>query len=84
MIIEIPKDKYNNLTLEKRRALYFTLKNDKTIVISGSDKGLAVVVWDSDNYIQEVEKQLGDKSIYEEVRNDPQPLFNTIHRSVEK
>ena len=26
MIIEIPKDKYNNLTLEKRRALYFTLK----------------------------------------------------------
>ena len=43
-----------------------------------------MVVWDWDTYIQEVEKQLGDKWIYEEVRNDPQPLFTTIHRSVDK
>ena len=60
------------------------LKNDKTTVIKGGDKGLAVVVWDRDNYIQEVEKQLVDKEIYEEVSNDPQPLFNTIHRAVDK
>ena len=60
------------------------LKNDKTTVIKGGDKGLAVVVWDRDNYIQEVEKQLVDKEIYEKVSNDPQPLFNTIHRAVDK
>ena len=83
MSIEIPKDKYNNLTREERGAL-FDLKNDKTIVIKGADKGSAVVVWDRDDYIQEAEKQLGDKEIYEEVSNDPQPLIDTIHRAVEK
>ena len=46
--------------------------------------GSAVVVWDRDDSIQESEKQLGDKEIYEEVSNDPQPLIDTIHRAVEK
>ena len=43
-----------------------------------------MVVWGRDNYIQKVEKQLGDKEIYEEVSNDPQPHFKTIDRSVDK
>ena len=38
MKIEIPKDKYNNLTSKERQALY-DLKNDKNIVIKGADKG---------------------------------------------
>ena len=83
MSIEILKDKYNNLTREERGAL-FDLKNDKTIVVKGAGKGLAVVVWDRDDCIQEAEKQLPDKEIYEEVSNDPQPLIDTIHRAVEK
>ena len=83
MCTEIPKNKYNNLTREERGAL-FDLKNDKTIVIKGTDKGSAVVVWDRDDYIQEPEKQLGDKEIYEEVSNDQQPLIDTIHRAVEE
>ena len=83
MSTEIPKDKYNNLTREERGSL-FDLKNDKTIVIKGADKGSAVVVWDRDDYIQEAEKQLRDKEIYEEVSNDPQPLIDTIHRAVRK
>ena len=62
----------------------FDLKNDKTIVIQGADKGWAVVIWDRFGYIQEAEKQLGDKEIYEEVSNDPQLLIGTIHRTVEK
>ena len=80
---EIPKDKYNNLTWEERGA-FFDLKNDKTIVIKGANKGLAVVVWNRDDYIQEAKNQLSDKEIYEEVSNDPQPLMDTIHRAVEK
>ena len=83
MSIEISKDKYNNLTREEQGAL-FDLKNDKTIVIKGADKGSAVVVWDRDDYIQEAEKQLGDKEIYEEMSNDPLPLIDTIHKAVEK
>ena len=83
MSIEIPRDKYNNLTREKRGAL-FDLKNDKTIVIKGTDKGSAVVVWERGYYIQKAGKQLRDKEIYEEVSHDPQPLIDTIDRAVEK
>ena len=43
-----------------------------------------MVVWDRDDYIQETEKQLHDKEIYEEVSNDPQPHIDTIHKPVEK
>ena len=43
MKIEIPKEKYNNLTSKERLALY-DLKNDKNIVIKGADKGSTVVV----------------------------------------
>ena len=83
MKIEIPKDKYNNLTSKERQALY-DLKNDKNIVIKGADKGSAVVVWDREDYIKEAEKQLGDSDVYEEVLDDPEPLISTIHRTIEK
>ena len=78
MSIEIPEEKYKNLTREERVAL-FDLKNDKTIVIKGADKGSTVVVCDRDDNIQKTEKQVGDKETYEEVNNDPQPLIDTIH-----
>ena len=42
--IEVPKDKFNNLTKGERDALHI-LKNDRTIVIKGADKGSSVVVW---------------------------------------
>ena len=64
MKIEIPKDKYNNLTSKEQEALY-DLKNDKNIVIKSADKGSAVVVWDREDYIKEAEKQLGDSDVYE-------------------
>ena len=83
MNIEIPQNKYNNLTKEERSALY-NLKNDKNIVLKSADKGSAVVVWDTDDYIKEAEKQHGDKEIYEEVCNDPKPLISTIHKAIEK
>ena len=83
MSIEIPQNKYNNLTREERSALY-NLKNDKNIVIKSADKDSAVVVLDRDDYIKEAEEQLGDKDIYEEVWNDPGPLISTIHEGIEK
>ena len=70
--------------MREERGALFDLKNDKAIVIKGVDKGSAVVVWDGDDYIQETEKQLDDKEIYEEVSNDLQALIDTIHRAVEK
>ena len=73
MDIEIPQNKYNNLSREERSALY-NLKNDKNVVIKNDDKGSAVVIWDRDDYIKESVSQLVDKDIYEEVCNDPDLL----------
>ena len=83
MKIEMPEDKYNNLTSKERQALY-GLKNDKNIVIKGADKGSAVLVWDREDYIKEVEKQLGDSDVYEEVPDDSEPAISTIHRTIKK
>ena len=54
--IDIPKDKFNNLSQVERYALYY-LKNDNTIVIKGADKGSVVVVWDREDYLKEEHKQ---------------------------
>ena len=82
MKIEIPKDKFKNLTNKERKALY-DLKNDKNIVIKGADKGSAVVVWDREDYKKEAEKQLGVSDVYEEVPDDAEPLISTIHTTLE-
>ena len=80
--IEVPKNKFNNLTKGERDALYI-LKNDRTIVIKGVDKGSAVVVWDREDYIKKAENQLGDTNIYDEVPNDAKPLMNIILNTLE-
>ena len=51
MKVEVPKDKFNNLTNIERKALY-DLRNDKGIMIKSADKGLAVVVWDREDCIK--------------------------------
>ena len=83
MKVEVPKDKFNNLTNSERKALC-DLKNDKSIVIESADKGSAVVVWDREDYIKEAEKQLGDEEVYEEVSNDAAPLLKTINGVIAK
>ena len=70
MKIEIPKYKFNNFTGKEREDLH-GLKNDKNIIIKSDDNGTAVVVWDKEDYIKEVEKQLGVNDVYEEVPHDP-------------
>ena len=83
MKIEIPKDKYNNLTSKEQLALY-DRKNDKNIVIKGADKGSPEVVWDREDYIKEAGKQLGDSEVYEKVPDELEPLVGTINGTIEK
>ena len=83
MKIEIPKEKYNNLTSKEQQALY-DRKNDKKIVIKGADKGSPEVVWDREDYIKEAEKQLGDSDVYDKVPDDLEPLIGTINGTIEK
>ena len=52
--VEVPKDKFNNLTNSEWKALY-DLKIDKSIVIKSADKGSLVVMWDREEYIKEAE-----------------------------
>ena len=70
--IDIPKDKFNNLSKEERDALY-SLKNDNTIVIKRAEKGSAVV------YLNETHKQLSDEDVYEDVTNDPSTLDSSVN-----
>ena len=62
----------------------YSLKDDKSIITKGADKGAAVIVWDSEDYIKEATKQLEDKEVYMEVPNDSSALMSTIFKSLEK
>ena len=62
----------------------YSLKDDKCIIIKGTDKGAAVIVWDHEDYIKEATKQLEDKEVYMEVPNDSSALVSTIFKSLEK
>ena len=41
-----------------------SLVNDRNVVIKKADKGSCVVVWNSEDYIAETEKHLGDVTIF--------------------
>ena len=83
MEIEIPFQRYNNLTNEERDALY-SLRDDSTIIIKDADKSLVVVVWDRGDYLKESYKQFEDREAHEEVSSDPNVLVNTIIKALEK
>ena len=56
---------------------------DKNIFIKPADKGSAIVIWDKQDYLKECQLQLGNKSVYEEVKRDPlqdvtQKICNTL------
>ena len=63
----------------------YNLKDDKSIIIKGGDKGVAVIVWDREDYIKEASKQLEDKeaaSLFE-VPSDSSALVTTMFTSLE-
>ena len=52
---EMASKRFNNLTREKRNAM-FSLKDDKSIIIKCADKAAAVIVWDCEDYLKEASK----------------------------
>ena len=70
--LEVLKDKFNKLTKGEGNALH-NLKNDKTVVIKGTDKVSAVR--DREENSTEAENQLGDTNIHGEVSNDAKPFY---------
>ena len=71
------KSGFNNLTSDERDALHF-LRNGKSIIIKGADKGSAVIVWDREDYIREANGQLEDDSVYDDITNDPLPGLKDV------
>ena len=56
--------RYCNRSTEEWKAIK-SLADDKSILIKKADEGSAVVVWERNDYINEAEKQLGDKCVSE-------------------
>ena len=50
--IDIPKDNLKNLSKEERDAVY-SLKNDNTIVIKGTDNGSEIIVCYTEDCLKE-------------------------------
>ena len=59
------------------------MKNDETVFMKIAIEGCAVVVWNNEDYIWQEQKKLGDNNVSEEVPDDPEPLINTIHKTLE-
>ena len=80
---------YSSLTKEKWQAIRY-LADDRFIVIKKTDKEPCVAVWDRDDYLSEVEKQLYDKPIYkdvsfnEKILNDLVASSNKIFKSLQR
>ena len=81
--IEIPSKRFSNLTKEEREALY-SLKDDPSIIVKGAGKdSFVVVVWDRENYLKEVYRQLDDKEVYEQIPDDLSVLASTLIKALE-
>ena len=59
-----PTPNTNNMSTEDIEALQ-QLQNHKDIVIKPADKGDKIVIWPTDQYIQEAQRQLSDKKYYQ-------------------
>ena len=83
-----PRNPKQNITTGERQAIK-TLSNNKEIVIKPADKGGAIVVQNTSDYIIEAERQLGDIKTYLKLQNDPtaryeQEVSEKLSEMVEK
>jgi hypothetical protein len=95
--VEHCKPKSHNINGDQRSAL-LSLKNNKEIVIKAADKGSAVVIQNTTDYISEGLRQLSDDKYYKKLDDDLSPIHaakisrildvmflrGEIHRSVLK
>ena len=65
--------KWDNLSPSNRTAIkdLKCMVSDRTIRISSADKGGAIVVQDTTDYIKEAERQLSDTTFYSKIDTDP-------------
>ena len=72
-----------NITEGKRRALR-NLSKDKSITIKPADKGGALVIQDTKDYVKEAHRQLDDIKTYRKLDKDPTESFaNVVNNQLE-
>lgn len=69
--------KSHNLTKSERESLK-SLSTRSDIVIKPADKGGAIVILNTNDYIQEGNRQLNDPNFYEHLTGDPTPRYAKI------
>lgn len=52
-----------NILIEDKRNTIHGLKDDKSIIFKGANKGAKVIVWDGKDYLKEVSKQWEYKEV---------------------
>ena len=62
----------------------YSLRVNKTVVIKGVDKVTAAIVWNLEDYLKKVSKQLEENEVYMEVPNNPSAFVSTILKQLEK
>ena len=72
-----PKKTFPNLRNEEKKALK-ELRNNKDVTIKPADKGGAVVVLNTTDYVSKCTRQLSDTSYYDRLDSDPTNKFNKI------
>ena len=82
-LCQIPFKRFENRTKEEREALY-SLKDDPSIIIKGTDKGSVVVIRGREDYLKEVYRQFDNKEVYEQVPDDLSVLANTLIKALQK
>ena len=69
----------HNLSYDEQRALR-KLRNRRDVVIRQADKGGAFVVWRTDLYIAEANRQLADQRFYQKIPSDAHKVLNKRSR----
>ncbi|MEO0686886.1 MAG: hypothetical protein AAFY76_18035 [Cyanobacteria bacterium J06649_11] len=77
LAIQPERSNFSNLSLAEQEALR-NLRSDDSIVIKPADKGSAGVVWGKEDYLREVESQLGNGQVYQKCNRDPLPALQTL------
>lgn len=67
--------RHQNLSQEEKQNIK-TLRSDDNIVIKPADKGGAIVIMDTDDYIREAERQLTQENFYTRLDHDPTAAHN--------
>ena len=74
---QIKHNKHNNLSKEQWKGL-IELRDNPEIVINKADKGSAIVIMKTTDYLKEGYRQIGDKNFYTKLKNEKMKTLKLI------